>query len=247
MDESRTVLAIDTATEACSLALAIGDRVIARHVVAGRDQTAVLLPLFHQLLAEAGIAVGKLDAIACGVGPGSFAGVRIGVGFVKGLTLVHDLPIVPIVSLACLAQGAMRRTGATRVLSCIDARMSEVYAATYERGPDGLPHAVDAPRVGKPETFSASIAAPWIATGTGWGTYRNVLLTRLSPPPAGEEPAALPEAIDAIPLARAALAKRETIAADVLEPLYLRNDVALTLEQQAQARRQKSMTTTGGN
>ena len=233
------LLAIDTATEACSLAIAIGDRVVSRHVVAGRDQTAVLLPLLHELLTEAGIGAPQLDAIVCGVGPGSFAGVRIGVGFVKGLAFVRDVPIVPVLSLQCLAQGAMRRTGAQRVLSCIDARMSEVYAGTFERGSDGVARATSAPRVCKPDVLAESIAEPWAATGTGWGAYREILQRRF-PKPIAEEPTALPEAIDAITIARAALARGESIKVDALEPVYLRNDVALTLEQQAQARRLKS-------
>ena len=239
------LLAIDTATEACSLAIALDDRVLSRHVVAGRDQTAVLLPLLHELLAEAGIGVPQLDAIACGVGPGSFAGVRIGVGFVKGLALVRDVPIVPVMSLACLAQGALRRHGATRVLSCIDARMGEVYAAVYEKGGDGRIRAIVEPRVCKPDALDAAIASPWIATGTGWGAYRDILRTRLGTTPVAEEPAALPEAVDAITLARGALARGETVSVASLEPIYLRNDVALTLEQQAQARRQKSSITRG--
>ncbi len=239
------ILAIDTATEACSLAVAIGDRVLSRHVVAGRDQTNVLLPMFHELLAEAAISVAQLDAIACGIGPGSFAGVRIGVGFVKGLAFVRDLPIVPVMSLASLAQGALRRTGAVRVLSCIDARMGEVYAAVYQRGPNGLARVVGEPRVCKPDVLDASIAGPWVAAGTGWGTYRDLLLTKVAMAPAAEEPSALPEAIDAIALARAALASGEKISVAALEPLYLRNDVALTLEQQAIARKQKSSLTRG--
>jgi tRNA threonylcarbamoyladenosine biosynthesis protein TsaB len=235
------LLAIDTATEACSLAVATDDRVVSRHVVAGRDQTAVLLPLFREVMAEAGLRVADLDAIACGVGPGSFAGVRIGVGFIKGLAFVRDVPIVPVTSLACLAHGAMRRTGAERALSCIDARMSEIYVGVYERGADGVLQVTGAPCVCKPDAFAATIAAPWVATGTGWGAYRDTLRDRIAGAPSAEEPSALPEAIDAIALARAALAKGETITAEALEPVYLRNDVALTLEQQARARRQKSM------
>ncbi|HZP13371.1 MAG TPA: tRNA (adenosine(37)-N6)-threonylcarbamoyltransferase complex dimerization subunit type 1 TsaB [Nevskiaceae bacterium] len=239
------LLAIDTATEACSLALALDDRVLSRHVVAGRDQTAVLLPMFHQLMSEAGIRVADLDAIACGVGPGSFAGVRIGVGFVKGLAFVRDVPIVPVMSLASLAQGALRRTGAARVLSCIDARMGEVYAAVYERGGDGLARAVDPPRVCRPDALKVVIAAPWIAAGTGWGTYREALRPHFTAAPMAEEPSALPEAVDAITLARDALARGESIPVAELEPVYLRNDVALTLEQQAQARRQKAASIRG--
>src|SRR3546814_9528921 len=84
------ILALDTATEACSAALQLGDQVIARFEVAGRGHTQKLVPMVRGLLAEAGIAFAQLDAYVCGVGPGSFAGVRIGVSFVKGLALAHE-------------------------------------------------------------------------------------------------------------------------------------------------------------
>src|SRR3546814_5034000 len=97
------ILALDTATEACSAALQLGDQVIARFEVAGRGHTQKLVPMVRGLLAEAGIAFAQLDAYVCGVGPGSFAGVRIGVSFVKGLALAHERPVVAVSSLAMLA------------------------------------------------------------------------------------------------------------------------------------------------
>jgi len=234
------LLAIDTATEACSLALAIGDRTLARHVVAGREQTAMLLPLLHELLGEGGVRFDQLDGIACGVGPGSFAGVRIGVGFVKGLAIARDLPIVPVLSLAPIAQGALRRHDIDRVGSCVDARMGEVYCAAFERDSDGLARIVDEPRVGAPASIQLSLRNRWAASGTGWRTYRDDLLQRCAVAPSIIEPDALPEARDALTLARPLFERGGTIRADALEPVYLRNDVALTLEQQARARREKT-------
>lgn len=233
------LLAIETATEACSLAVEIDGRTYSRHVVAGRDQTAVLLPLLHELLSESGVTIAQLDGIACGVGPGSFAGVRVGVGFVKGLALVRELPIVPVSSLASLAQGALRRHGARRVVSCIDARMSEVYLGMFEPGSDGLARGVDEARVCKPDGVRIDLTASWSAAGTGWGTYGSVLLERCASPPSVVEGDALPQAIDLLALARGAFERGATIPVDALEPVYLRNDVALTLEQQARARQER--------
>jgi tRNA threonylcarbamoyladenosine biosynthesis protein TsaB len=236
------LLAIDTSTEACSVAVSVGSQVFARHVIAGREQTAVLLPLLTELLREAGIDFGALDGVACGVGPGSFAGVRIGVGFVKGLALARDVAIVPVVSLAALAQGAMRRTGQARVVSCIDARMGEVYVAIYERGADALPAPIEAPRVCRPDAVTVTGSAAWAASGTGWRTYETILRQRCETAPAAIEPDALPEARDALTLARPQFEQGKIIRAEALEPLYLRNDVALTLEQQATLRRAKATT-----
>jgi tRNA threonylcarbamoyladenosine biosynthesis protein TsaB len=230
------LLAVDTSTEACSLALAAGGRTYFSHVVAGRDHTGLLLPLLHQLMADAGIGFGQLDGLVSGVGPGSFAGVRIGVGFIKGLALARDLPVAPVTSLASLAQGSMRRTGVARATACIDARMHEVYVGNFERGADGLMGAVDAPRVCAPEEVVFPETSPWAVAGTGWGTYGAVLRTRCPHPPSSEEPQALPEAADVLVLGKAAFDRGETISADRLEPVYLRNNVALKLEQQAAAR-----------
>lgn len=244
------LLAIDTSTEACSLAVAAGGRTYFSHVVAGRDHTSLLLPLLHQLMAEAGIGFSQLDGLVCGVGPGSFAGLRIGVGFVKGLGLGRNLPVVPVTSLAALAQGAMRRTGVGRVLSCIDARMGEVYTGVFERDAAGLARSVGVARVCAPEDVVLQQAGAWAVAGTGWGTYRDKLRSHCDPLPSAEEPQALPEAVDALVLARPAFERGETVSADKLEPVYLRDTVALKLEQQAAARalRQvKSSSNAGGN
>ena len=230
------LLAVDTSTEACSLALAAGGRSYFSHVIAGRDHTGLLLPLLHQLMGEAGVGFAQLDGLVSGVGPGSFAGVRIGVGFVKGLALARDLPVVPVSSLASLAQGAMRRTGVTRVMACIDARMHEVYVGNYERNAEGLARAVDAPRVCAPEEIAFAQSAPWAVAGTGWGTYGATLRQRFTSAPGAEEPQALPEAADALVLGKQAFERGEAVSADKLEPVYLRDTVALKLEQQAAAR-----------
>jgi len=101
------LLAIDTATEACSAALWIDGAIVERHEVVGRTHTERLLPLVQALLADAGLRPAQLDGLIAGIGPGSFAGVRIGVGLVKGMALGLDRPVVGITSLAMLAQAAL--------------------------------------------------------------------------------------------------------------------------------------------
>lgn len=229
------LLALDTATEACSVALWSEERVLARHVVAGRSHTRQLMPMVHALLAEAGLAPSALDGLVCGVGPGSFAGVRIGVGFTKGLALALDRPVTGISSLAMLAQAAIA-DGATQVLSCIDARMNEVYFGSFERDEGGLARAVGVPGVMPPQAVPPVGSGEWVAAGTGWGTYEAVLRECVRGTLSRVDGAALPRAEHALPLAIPVFAAGAAISADDLAPLYLRDKVALTLEEQIRQR-----------
>lgn len=124
---STRILAIDTATEACSVALYNQGETLAHFELCAREHTQRILPLVQQILAEAGLSLKQLDALAFGRGPGSFTGVRIGIGIAQGLSLGAELPLLPVSTLQTMAQGAYRQTGADRVLAAIDARMGEVY------------------------------------------------------------------------------------------------------------------------
>ncbi len=123
------ILALDTATEACSVAVLDGDRVYASFELCARDHTRRILPLVQQLLAVAGLTLHQMDALAFGCGPGSFTGVRIGVGIAQGLALGADLPVIGISTLQTMAQSAWRLQQSEQVLAAIDARMGEVYWA----------------------------------------------------------------------------------------------------------------------
>ncbi|MDI9229458.1 tRNA (adenosine(37)-N6)-threonylcarbamoyltransferase complex dimerization subunit type 1 TsaB, partial [Serratia bockelmannii] len=134
---SARILALDTATEACSAALLNQQQIYARFEIAPRDHTQRILPLVQELLQVQQLELTALDALAFGRGPGSFTGVRIGIGIAQGLALGANLPMIGVSSLATMAQGAWRLTGATRVLAAIDARMGEVYWAEYQRDANG--------------------------------------------------------------------------------------------------------------
>ena len=228
-------LALDTATEACSVAAWLDGKVIERFEVAGREQTARLLPMIHAVLAEAGRDPGRLDGIVCGVGPGSFSGVRIGVGVAKGLALARDLPVVGVSSLAMLAQAAIRGRAAEQVLAAIDARMGEVYFATF-RSVKGLAVAAG------PETVCAPGAAPragpgaWGGIGTGWSAHETALRQSTGAQLSFVDGEALPRAADALALALPEFAGGRAISADALVPSYVRERVALTLEEQRAAK-----------
>jgi tRNA threonylcarbamoyladenosine biosynthesis protein TsaB len=234
------LLAVDTATEACSAALWLDGAVIERFEVAGRTHTEKLLPLVQALLAEAGIKPAQLDGLVAGIGPGSFAGVRIGVGLIKGLALGLDRPVAGVTSLAMLAQGAIRN-GAQRVLPCIDARMSEIYLGAFERDVAGLARSLQADQVLPPDQIDLRhLSGDWTAVGTGWGTYESILRERLPNAPLSIDGSALPRASDALRLALLLFETGQAIAADELAPAYLRDRVALTLVEQQAARAAKA-------
>ncbi|WP_029889802.1 tRNA (adenosine(37)-N6)-threonylcarbamoyltransferase complex dimerization subunit type 1 TsaB [Polycyclovorans algicola] len=227
------LLALDTATEACSVALQVGDAVTARHVVAGRSHTQILPRQVAEVLADAGLSVAELDGVICGIGPGSFAGLRIGLSYAKGLAMVADLPTVGVSSLQMLAGPTTR---ADRVLTVIDARLSAVYAAAWQRDAHGHWQVVMAPILCAPEALPAAPdpALIWQARGSGFAAYREALVSAWGAPISSVDDAALPNAQQALAIGRAMLARGEGVDAARLQPLYLRNKVALTrLEQQA--------------
>jgi tRNA threonylcarbamoyladenosine biosynthesis protein TsaB len=227
------ILALDTATEACSAALYLDGQVLPRFERAGRSHTKLLLPMVQALLAEGGCRFGQLDGIVCGVGPGSFAGVRIAVSYVKGLALAIDRPVFGVSSLAMLAQAALNR-GAAQVLAAIDARMNEVYVGRFGRAADGRAVALQAAVVCAPDAVPSAGPGPWTAVGTGWGTYEAALRQATGAELAALDGAALPSAEEALQIALPEFAAGHFFAADRLEPDYLRNKVALTLAEQGQ-------------
>ena len=131
------ILAIDTATEACSVALWNDGTVNAHFELCPREHTQRILPMVQDILTTSGTSLTDINALAYGRGPGSFTGVRIGIGIAQGLALGAELPMIGVSTLMTMAQGAWRKNGATRVLAAIDARMGEVYWAEYQRDENG--------------------------------------------------------------------------------------------------------------
>ena len=234
------LLALDTATEACSAAVWADGVIHAHFEIAGRDHTQRLLPAAATVLAQAGFGYSQLDGLVCGVGPGSFAGVRIAVALAKGVALAHALPVVGVSSLALLAQRALRLDGGIdRVLVAIDARMGEVYFQPFESGADGLAVALAEAVVVAPTGVPVAPApGPWLAVGTGWGSYEAELRAATGADIHQVEGSALPQAADGFALAVPMFRCGETMTPDALQPVYLRNRVALTLLEQQQRRTQ---------
>jgi len=228
--ETMKLLAFETATEACSVALWVDGAVLERFEIAPRRHAELCLPWAGQLLAQAGIGKSQLDAIAVGRGPGAFTGVRLAIAIAQGIALALDRPIVPVSTLAALAMQAKGQ----RVLASIDARMGEVYAAHFELG-DGDAMALDSERVVAPDAVQLLDASfDWHGVGTGFAALDGVLRMRLADRLLAVDATALPHAADVARLAAKACERGEAIAADQAEPAYLRNNVALTMaEQQA--------------
>lgn len=227
------LLAIETATEACSVALLCGGEVRSRFEIAPRRHTELVLPWCEQLLAEAGLAKSQLDAIAVGRGPGAFTGVRLAVALVQGMALALDRPVLPVSTLAVLAQGAQARPG-TQVLAAIDARMGEVYLGAFAVDAAGLACALGDELLCAPAQPPA-LAGRWLARGTGFAASAGALRDALAQGLVAVDADALPNAADLLPLAVAAHARGEAIAPEQLEPAYLRDKVALTLVEQGKA------------
>jgi tRNA threonylcarbamoyladenosine biosynthesis protein TsaB len=229
------LLAIDTASEACSVSLWSDGKVCARFEVAGRTHSERLRPMVDQVLAEAGLRPAQLDGFACGIGPGSFAGVRIGVSFVQGMAAALDRPVVPLISLELLALRAFRE-GATVALTAIDARMDEVYYAAYAIDADGRPKTLVEPRVCAPQAVPSATHGKACGVGSGWKVYSDALVTAIGAMPAQLLADALPDVADGIALAVDRMLRGEGQPAVQVQPLYLRNRVALTLEEQRAAK-----------
>lgn len=220
------VLALDTATEACSVALWLDGAVSERYRLAPREHNRIVLPMIQELLADAGISLSGLDAITFGCGPGSFTGVRIATGVVQGLSLGLDLPVVPISTLKALAFEAMEECDAVRVHAAIDARMGEVYWGSYRKDSGGQLIQLCEERVMPPDQVSMTALSGDIGTGSGWMTYPTILAERVGQPEIKILKDRFPRAGAIVRLGVTDFCSGVSLRPEDVEPVYLRNDVA---------------------
>ena len=219
-------LVLDTSTEWCSVALWLDGRIHARRVLAGQRHSSLLLPMLDDLLRESDISLRQLDGIAYGAGPGSFTGLRIACAVTQGLALGADLPVVGVSTLESIAE----QTGAERVLAVLDARMAEVYWAAYRREGDGW-QAVVEPQLALPESVAVPDGDGWVGAGNGFVALREVLRPRLAARLARIDDTLMPDAAAMAPLAARAFARGEGMDAALAAPVYLRDKVALTVDE----------------
>lgn len=221
------LLALDTSTDHCSVAVWLDGNVLDDVRLAGQAHSQILLPMVDGLLARAGMGLAALDAIAFGAGPGSFTGLRIACGVAQGMALGAGLPIVPVGTLLALAQAS----GAARALCVLDARMREVYHAAYEQEGAGW-RMVGEIGVCPPGELPLPPGTDWLGCGSGFAAYEVVLGERLAGRLRGVRAELFPSAREIAVLGAAACARGEARdPADAL-PLYVRDKVALTMAEQ---------------
>lgn len=217
------ILSIETAFEACSVALSIKGDSRERFALAPRGHAEQVLPWVEELLAEAGCGLVQVDAIAFSRGPGSFTSLRIGIGIVQGLAWGADLPVIPLSSLQITAQAASA-ADIDRVLVAMDARMGEVFCGGFLRDDNRLMQTCEPERVCPPEQ-AASLVRPE-ATGVGNGFVRYPELVAAGARLPALIPEAWPKASSMLPLALNWLRSNAPLPAEQAQPVYLRDKVA---------------------
>lgn len=217
-----TILAIDTSTEACSVALLFKNEITHDFTLSQRDHTQQILPMVDHVLANSACSLSQVDAIAFGQGPGSFTGVRIGIGVAQGLALGVSKPMIGVSTLMTLAQGAYRTQQATKVISAIDARMGEVYLGQYCYQDSEWQPVIAECVVAPSDAFKKVMIdnGAYSFAGTGWQTYPDLL------PNIKSSGIFLPHAQDLVAIASQKWLKGDVTAVEHVEPTYLRNEVA---------------------
>ncbi len=220
------ILAIDTSTESCSVAIWNQGEILALSNLRPREHTQYILPMVQQVLLDSGLRLNQLDALAFGRGPGSFTGVRICIGIVQGLALGADLPILGISTLQTMAQGAWRINRSERVLAAIDARIGEVYWGEFKRDKNGNWNEGSGERLLLPSQAlerTRQLRGAWASVGTGWKAHP--MLTSISILKVYDGQVLLPFAEDMLPIALLDWKKGLAVTAEEAKPTYLRNSV----------------------
>lgn len=219
------LLAIETSTELCSVALLKDGALFVEEAVAENRHSEMLVPMIQRVMGRAHLGPAGMDAFAFGQGPGSFTGIRIACGIVQGLAFGAGRPVVPIPSLLALAEQSNER----RVIAALDARMNEAYVAAYARNGDDWDEVV-APRLADVGSLPSLPGRQWAATGSGFErlpwlreAYRDSVQMRFG----GD----LPRAGAVARLAARRFARGAAVPAERAAPLYLRDKVALTSEE----------------
>jgi len=221
------ILALDTATEACSAALYIDGEITERFEIAPRVHTKLLLPMIDSLMAEAELKPQQLDAIAFGCGPGSFTGVRIATGVMQGIAYGADLPVAPVSTLAAISQTCFMQSEHQTVFTAVDARMNEIYWAVYQRDAEGYASLLGQEKV-QPVTEIDALGCTAYGIGSAWNGYEPILTEKLGSQLLGYEADYLPHAAEIALLGAVAVQREQTVPVEQAMPVYLRNKVAKT-------------------
>jgi tRNA threonylcarbamoyladenosine biosynthesis protein TsaB len=223
------ILALDTSTEVCAVAVGDGVRWREKSELAGQRHSELLLPMIRAVLAECGLSLKQLDGIAFGAGPGSFTGLRIACGVAQGLALGAALPVVAVSTLEAMAQTRRERGGGDRIITALDARMREVYVAGYERE-SGRWREVLAPAVVAPDAAPVPHGGGWIGVGGGFAAYPS-LRERYGAVLSDCDAAIVPSASAVGTLSLSRFAEGLAVPARDAVPFYVRHRVALTIAE----------------
>jgi tRNA threonylcarbamoyladenosine biosynthesis protein TsaB len=220
---SSRLLAVETSSEACSLALLWDGTVVNRHQQAQLQHAELLLPWVRELLADAGASLKGLDAIAFGRGPGSFTSLRIGLGAVQGLAWGVELPVIPLSSLAAVAEQVETRSGES-ILVAMDARMGEVFHGQFRRNDRRELEAISAEAVSTPENVFVPDPGSTVMAGSAFGRFEQ--LESLAAKAPAVHAGLLPSATALLSLAQHWLQHHQPMPAAMAQAVYLRDDVA---------------------
>jgi len=221
------LLAIDTVTEMASIALLFDDDLLIDEAFVPQQHTKVILPMIKKQMAAACLSFNQLDAIAFSRGPGSFTGLRICASITQGLAIAHNLPVIPVSSLAILAQGAYREdNNKSNVVACLDARREEVYWGCY-REQAGLMTLVGEEMVIAPGSVTVvGEGGAWHGVGSGFKSYETELANNPQVNLTSIEAQRFPLAQDAMEFAKNSWLNKETVDASLAIPTYLRDNIA---------------------
>lgn len=231
------LLAVETSTEYCSVALWLDGLVHERCELVGQKHSELLIGMIDALLKDAGLAVKQLDGIAFGKGPGSFTGVRIACGVAQGLAFGANLEVVGVCTLEALAEAS----GQDRVIAALDARMGELYLAAYQKQADGWQSVVE-PCLCKAESAPAVSGEGWFGTGSGFASSASApdgmggLAQKYAAQLIGLDEKAVPQAAAIVRIGARAFAQGQAVDAALALPFYLRDKVALTTREREAAK-----------
>lgn len=219
------IFALDTCSEQCSIALRYQGVFYQNAVMTQRGHSDVLLSMMDNVLADAGASMAEVDVLAFGRGPGSFTGVRVGVSVAQGIAFARDIPVVPVSSLAAVAQTAGESLGQGHYAVAMDARMGEIYCAHYYF--DGkLASLMGEERVCPPEDFDIVNIESVIGVGTAWQEYQTVLTQQFGDRLSAHYDEYYPDAKSIVTLAHDAAVRGDVLPAEQALPVYLRDNVA---------------------
>ena len=216
------LLSLETSTEACSVALQYQGQVT-EEFKTGIRHSEIILAMVEKILIDHGLVVSQIDCIAFGRGPGMFTGLRIGAGVVQGIAFAADLPVLPISSLAILAQGQK----SNKIMAALDARMNQVYWGMFEKDTQGLVQACNDEQVVSPADVQIPASTGWFGAGSGWDQYGDTLVRITGTHLDNWQAKQFPRASHIMPIANALYKSGKQVNADRAIPVYLRDNVAV--------------------